>query len=567
LAGIYGVIDINNKMFKKNDIYKYFNSYYFNNILNEEREFEYFTYGRSILNKLDKDKHLKVNENIISSFEGIIFNKNGNNSWDIIKNLFLDKKIKLVNKLDANFSLSIFDKKDNKLFLSSDHLGTKNLYYYYSKKLEIFIYASELKVVSKLLRENNIQITLNKDAIYSMLSLSYMIDDITYVEEIKKINPGTILELDINNFDLNLEKYHKFKRITNNNLTHQEVIDNYSKLLEKSVKKQYSIDFEYKKKHIGFLSGGLDSRVSILFGKYLGFKDITTLTFSESNTLDEKIAQEISSTNKFDHYFRSLDNGIYLSRDLEKYVKANDGMISIAGASHLYSTVENFNFSSFGLMHTGLIGDAVFGSVTSDNFNYSSILYNNIAINNSKTIKEYLKKLNDKELYIYTLKTPNAVINGDISASNMIDSMSPFFDKDLLEFSLTVPNKFKYDQKIYFDIFKRNYSFMYKYKWEKTGWYPKSYWINKVFGKIKWLRNGVLNRLGLIGKRDMNPFVYWLKKNPQLKNNIENIFNQNIDLIKDNKLKKLLIDQFNKRPRDKFMVLTILLSYKLHFKD
>jgi len=72
---------------------------------------------------------------------------------------------------------------------------------------------------------------------------------------------------------------------------------------------------------------------------------------------------------------------------------------------------------------------------------------------------------------------------------------------------------------------------------------------------------------------DMNPFDVWLRKNKQILNNLDSLFNQHINSIEDEKLQSILNDMYNTDIKyshygrnNKFLVITVLLSYKLHIK-
>ena len=67
----------------------------------------------------------------------------------------------------------------------------------------------------------------------------------------------------------------------------------------------------------------------------------------------------------------------------------------------------------------------------------------------------------------------------------------------------------------------------------------------------------------------MNPITNWFQANPKLLEKFNQIFNENIDLIQDEELKKDLASIYKNdifEYRNRFAVITVLLAIKLHFK-
>lgn len=563
MSGIYGVIDLDNKLPNKKGIFNFFFSSGFENTINEELMLKKMAFGRSMPDKMMKDKVFFRDDDFIIILDGFI--KAEGNPVDFIISEYMRWGGDFVEQLDGCFSLCLLDMKKEKIVLANDHLSTKPLYYSYNKNGRYFVFSSELKVISKLFKSNDIKFDLDIDAVYSIVSLGYVVEDKTYLDKVKRLRPSSTLSLSIKEFDIDVQ-VKSLERRVDNSIGYKDAVNKMSDLLIDSLRNGIERNKKYNGRMISLLSGGLDSRWNVLFPIKEGVEKITTLTFSESNTLDESIAKDICFKSKAENIFRSLDNGVYLEDDLYDLVSANDGMVSLAGASHLFTSLRKINLKDFEFIFSGQIGDAVFGSYSGRELTKSKITYNDIAFDNSSYMNSYLENLEqDSYLYCLKTKTPNSATNGDIVSSHIIDSFSPFYSKSLIEYSLRLPDKYMASQRIYFDVMKNIMPEMLEYKWEKTGWYPNNLFVNKVLSKYKHYRNGILNRLGLLGKKDMNPFVYWLKNNKRLINKWDLVFRENIDLIKDEKLKNVLKGQYKKRPRDKMIVLTILIAVRIHF--
>lgn len=570
MAGIYGVLSTEKQDIKK--IYRHFYSSSFDNIINEEFEYNNFIYGRSVINKFLDDRVLFEDKNIIIGFEGVFYNKTTKKSHKTIIQWYKDKGIDFVQNIKGQFCGFIYDKKIDKLYIFNDHLSTKPLYIY--KAEDIFIFASELKVVTSLLNKLKVKKTLDYDAVYSMLTFGYMLNDITYEKSTKKLNYATILEID-KNFHKQEKQYFYFTKKENFDLSKEKIIEKIDELLRASVKKCWRKDSEYGYEHYSFLSGGLDSRVNLFLAKELGYKHILTMTFSQTGSSDQKIAQEIANKEKYEHIFYSLDNGKFLEKDLEKYIQANDGLTILSGSASGYNFLSNINHDNFGALHTGQIGDLLFGSYVKDNFDViSGIMSNQFEmINNISFLDNYKKKYNNNsELFGYEQRVINGTFNGDRTSSHFTDMISPFYDRELIEFCLNIPNEFKKDEAIYLDWFNKKHKNISRYKWESAGVNPKNITYVKIAQQVKRYKNGILRRLGL-NINDMNPFDVWLRSNKQIIENLDMLFNEYINIIEDINLQKLLKKMYNTDIKyshygrnNKFLVITVLLSYKLHIK-
>ncbi len=570
MAGIYGVLSSEKQDIK--NIYTHFHSSTLENTIKEEFEYKNFIYGRSAINKFLDDRVLFEDENVIIGFEGVFYNKITKKSYETIIQWYHDKGISFVQNIKGQFCGFVYDKSIDKLYIFNDHLSTKPLYIY--KTEDIFIFASELKVITKLLSKLNIEKVLNYDAVYSMLTFGYMLNDITYEKNTKKLNYATILEID-KNFNRQEEQYFHFTKKENFDLPKEKIIEKIDELLSASVKECWGKDDEYEYEHYSFLSGGLDSRVNLFLAKELGYKDVLTMTFSQSGSSDEKIAQEIASKESFKHIFYSLDNGKFLEEDLEKYVAANDGMTILSGAAAGYDFLSLTNHSDLGALHTGQIGDLLFGSYVKKQFTveHGTMSDQQQLMHDITFFKDYATKYkNNSELFGYEQRVINATLNGDRTAAHFTDMISPFYDRKLIEFCLTIPDAFKKDESIYLDWFNTKHKQVSNYKWESAGVKPKSIAIVKYAKQFKRYKNALLRRVGL-NINDMNPFDVWLRNNKQILKNLDMLFNKYINTIEDKNLQKLLNKMYNSDIKyshygrnNKFLVITVLLSYKLHIK-
>ncbi len=535
------------------------------------------TVGRSVLNKLNGDRFFKTVGGVTICFEGI-------NLSDHIKSPshFFDAYnkhgITFINQLKGSFSGFIYDLERMKIFVFNDHLSTKNIFYYYDKE-EGLIFSSELIALKKSLQKYGISYTLNQDAVYMMALYGFILEDLTYINEVKKLSYSSRMTFDLAHNDFKIDKLFSYST-EKTSINYEDSLDKINGLMEVSVKKNWNKDISSK--HISLLSGGMDARTNIIIAKDLGFENITTITFGQSNSKDILYAKEIAVMEGLNSYQRFLDTPTYLIDNIiENYILPNDGLMMFQTSAHTSSTVKSFNLNDYQVLHTGQIGDLLFGSFTKENYDFrknrSSIGYtgfvsNEKLLNKIESLPYILDKYQERgmELYTYEQRVINATLVGDRSLNGVIDNISPFFDLELINFCLSLPNKYKASQMIYFDWLKKHHNRALNYPWDKIEMLPNNRYKIIYGKKFKKYFNGAKKYFNL--KYDsMNPYNEWLKKDLSIIEALDAIFET--EIIKDyihNEMKTDLREIYRENIfefRNKFAVITALLAMKLYFDD
>ncbi len=110
---------------------------------------------------------------------------------EVIIGLYQLYGLKLTDKLRGMFAISIYDKKKNKLFLIRDRMGEKPIYYFSSK--ETFLFSSELR---NILKYPEIDKKIDPEAINQYFHFGYIVEPRSPFDTIKKVEAGSILEID-----------------------------------------------------------------------------------------------------------------------------------------------------------------------------------------------------------------------------------------------------------------------------------------------------------------------------------------------------------------------------------
>lgn len=112
-----------------------------------------------------------------------------NSDTEVILNAWLAWGEDCVNKLRGMFAFAIWDKTKQSLFLARDRLGIKPLFYCFTSDGYV-AFASELKAVRFI---NNIDLTLNHQAVADYFTLGYIPEPKTIYEGVHKLCPGQTL--------------------------------------------------------------------------------------------------------------------------------------------------------------------------------------------------------------------------------------------------------------------------------------------------------------------------------------------------------------------------------------
>jgi asparagine synthase (glutamine-hydrolysing) len=136
----------------------------------------------------------KIYHNIKSNFIW-----KGSSDTEILLNAWIHWGIECLNKIDGMFVFSIWDKKLKKIIIARDRAGEKPLYYFKGKNSILF--SSRPAPILKLLPNLKKKYDISSVALY--LESGYFPRNKSIFEKIHKLEPGAYLEFDENNFSIN----------------------------------------------------------------------------------------------------------------------------------------------------------------------------------------------------------------------------------------------------------------------------------------------------------------------------------------------------------------------------
>lgn len=527
--------------------------------------------------KFYKDKIFEEDEDIIIVLEGVLLNKKHlinkypqKNYFNTIKYLYYNNGKDFFKEFKGAFSGVIYDKKSKRTLVFTNQFADKQVFY--GQLNDITIIANDMSEVVKYLKENNIKYYPNKEALYSLLTYGFVVEELTIIEGIKKLLPGNYL--DINNNSIEKGIYFDINALGNNycgDFNEEKTIDRLDTLFREAVKLEMDKDIEYGSEyHLMALSGGLDSRMTTWVANDLGYKNIINYNFGKANYLDEKIAKSISKDLGTGFIFKGLDDSNFMKK-IDESVLLNFGTACYSTTAHQNDIYKFINFDKFGLIHSGQLGDIVVGTFSSlpehqkahkEQGMYSKILLDKVNfIDSNKYRNEEMFKLNIRGI---------SNLNPHSCIQHYTEIISPFLDVDFFEFCLNIEPKYRYKHNLYYKWLEIKYPKAIEYIYEREKCRPTSNTLIMEINIFKRRLRGFIERKlnNNIMKENMNPFDYWYTTNKDTREFMDSYYKENIGKIDfDLELSKDIKKMYEKASaREKMQVLTVLSIYNNYFE-
>jgi len=317
--------------------------------------------------------------------------KNSKNDAETLFNLLEKLPIKeVLNKIDGDYAFAHI--KSNILHLARDIIGVKPLFY--TKKP--FAFASEKKVLEKL---------------------GY--------EDVQELNPREILRYNIKTKKISFVKRNFFKIVPENKETYEKQREKVKQLLIDSIKKRIP------NKKFGLLfSGGIDSVILAYYFKKLGL-DFTCYT-SALDTKEEpedliyakKIAKELNLNLKYKK-IKLEEVESYLNKIVPLIEDNNPVKVSIALTFYIASELAKED--GIKVIFSGLAAEDIFAGYQ-----------------RHRQSKEVNKECISGLLKVYERDTYRDDV---VTMHNNLELRVPYLDKNLIEYVLKIPARYKINEK------------------------------------------------------------------------------------------------------------------------
>jgi len=325
--------------------------------------------------------------------------------------------------LRGMFAIAIWDHCQKKIILVRDRVGIKPLYYWIKENKLLF--SSELKA---LLECDEIELSINENAINDYLSFLYVPPPKTIFQNIYKLLPGEILIFNQNG-QHTTQTYWDIE-FSNNQYTEEEYTKKLRRLLEESIDLRMVSDVS-----VGvLLSSGLDSSIVATLASKKSSYEINTYTVGFEDAEDESY-NELKESKEFAEKIGTNHNEIIVNS--QDALKQLDNVIwQLDEPFGNPTTTLNYIISEFAsrsskVVLSGVGGDEMFGG-------YPKYKALKIFENYSKIPNSIIKNLN-----VLVQKLP------DLSGENIVKAKRFFgsWKKDQIEQYISLVSYFSDKEK------------------------------------------------------------------------------------------------------------------------
>lgn len=285
------------------------------------------------------------------------------------------------------------------------------------------------------------------------------------------------------------------------------------------------------------------------------------------------IAKQIAAALHHELLVKPLDD-INFMYDAAETVQMNYGLSLYCGITGGRRMLSSLNMDSYGIEHTGMIGDVVIGSFMKNESELSlqtpAGMYSNKLA--SKVTNEYHKQFEDHEQYLLYVRGIHGACSTHMIRTNYTATWSPFLNTDFFEFCLSISLELRCNHRIYKQWILTKYPEAAKFKLEKIG-------LRITAGKLRIVARKLITRepaklarickIPILQKGGMNLTDYWYHSNEKLRNYFEDIYFSTINMdILNVELRNNITRLYQTGSyMEKVQTITLLLALQLYFGE
>ena len=321
-----------------------------------------------------------------------------------------------VSIFNGMFSFAIYDLRKQIIFIARDRAGEKPLFY--NSDNGTLSFSSELK---GLLTNNKVNRKIGIKALDCYLAMGYVPNDLSIIDNVKKLPQGHHLTFNLNTGVTVIEKYWDLPYEINTSMDEPELLEQFDYLIKDSVNKQLQADVP-----VGILlSGGLDSSIITAIAANMK-KNVSTFTvaFPDDKNYDESSHASLIA-NHFNTKHHQLDSSS-IKVDLlnELSFQYDEPIIDSSMVPTYLVSKEISKYCKVALGGDG--GDELFGGYQ----HYSRILWTQKYLNNNPGLLR--KSLSELSKYLLPIgfKGRNWLQSLSVNYNHSLPIISSFFDYD-----------------------------------------------------------------------------------------------------------------------------------------
>ncbi len=511
-------------------------------------------------------------------FEGVLLNKHKllnqfalKDFQTLIQELYFNKKDQIIKLFDGEYRGLIVDKVQKKIFVFTNVTSTQRVFHGRFND-QLFIDTSLVRL-NETIKNAGIKTQPDIESLYKLLCFSNMPERKTPIQNIQKLLDGHYLEIDSETGSYKEIEYFSLAEIPLFSGSKEKAIDQIHDIFSEAVLLEYQKDLELGKDHLALLSGGLDSRVAMMYALQNNQKPGNVLCFSQSDYFDHTISKKIATDHDIHYEFVPLDGGQYLKK-IDEVTEISEGMVFYTGGIHVSHAVEKMQYENFGLFHSGQIGDGVLGGFITEPkrkkpTTFKIVEFPQFLPKVKDSLDEILKNYETEELFLYRNIAYNRTLLGAHVLQQKRYQTSPFMAKEFLKLAISLPEEWKFNHRFYLEWINKHCKKATKYRWERTVMKPDAYWKTQFGDKV--LKRGFNLLNNKVFKTPQNssmyPYQFYFDYDQEIQEYYQKYFQDNLYRIDDYKeLSEDVISLFEANDfNTKTKAINILSIFKLYF--
>lgn len=526
------------------------------------------------------DNIIVENSELELMIEGIILNKKQlltdyalSDFSTLILEIYRHRKEKFVQQLEGEFRGYVWNKIENEIHIFTNPTATQRVFYL--KREQSFWADSDLNRLVARLKSDGFSPTIDLQALYQLLCIGNMLEDQTPIVGVKKILDGHFISLDIDNCHLTKTEYFQPYSSEYFNGSKDKALQEMHRIFSNAVKMEYEKDAELNTKSLALLSGGLDSRLGLMYAVNLDFSPENVLCFSQSDYWDHKISEKIANDLNLHYEFVPLDKGSFLTK-IDQLTRISEGCGLYTGGIHVQYALDRLRYQNFSIFHSGQIGDGILGGFNSEPIrkkpSFFKIIQNDTFLPKiNGDIKRIMGNYETEDAFLLRNIAYNRTVLGAQVLQQKAYQTSPFMTKEMLTFALSLKEEWKFGHRFYLEWIAQFCPEATKYRWERTLLKPDAFWktqlgdrfLKPIYKKVydAWLKTPQ--------KASMYPYAYYFEQNADVQVYYQKYWAENLHHIDDYPELKMDVETLyaSEQFYNKCKALNILSIFKLFSEE
>ena len=448
---------------------------------------------------------------------------------------------KIVDKDPASLQSTLFGcytvcvRSDNgDWFIYNDLLSKMSVYY--SLIGEGIIFSNSFFECARMVKKQGVVLTLDLLGLQMMNEHHIFYDDLTYLNEIKFLKPFQYIcivgdkvcvkELQIPDAD--------------SSITESAAIDECHKLFSEGINLEYHYNVDNNYKQVVTLSGGMDSRTTYLYGTKTGCGNELLFSYAQAKSVDFEFPLIIAENEKKEFFYHPMRDGQFLL-DRDGMAERNEGQYNYAGTTGQCESLDMYDVSGWGLVHTGVGGGEIMGDVCAadDEQAWETFIATmSRSSDDKRRLNSFRKQYKSYNQFSNINDIRRCLNSHKIAKSFYVEYCSPFLYEPFFMYMLKVPYSIKKDRNLYNKWLDKHCKTTYRSTYRLGAKSKASYFFRRV-------AHHIIVKTGGKTKYDMNPFQSWEKSNPKMMKGLQKIFATDMSIIENSKEKEL-VEEFKK---------------------